>query len=417
MNSEDASARGRRPQRVLFVGRHFWPHLSHDSAGRIGQLCSGLNREGMHVEVLTPKHHANWPDQVDWAGVPVHRPATLPRRDWSMGRYVKHLTHWIESKCPSMDAIVAMSMREEAAAAVEAAERLGIPSIVHDSGYRSQNDLIWSTRSRTAMKTWRLASKANRIVTTTAKHHRDLVAAGCVADRVSRIMPGVRSPAPNLNDRHRARQVLTETNLDMHAAEDSLVVLCIGRMELDSNLHQLSRHVLWMTGRDHNVRVWMIGDGQARSTIHRDLKADGVRDFVAMPGSFAELQDVFAAADMYVQMDSSGLDYFLPAALGHGLPIVAAKNDETREVFPEDQDANVNWFTIDSTGASFRAAMRSAIKDLPAHRQRASLLVKQMLQTQSYQRTIDEYVQLIDRVIARHRPNGDPTNPAKGNTA
>ena len=72
----------------------------------------------MHVEVLSPKHHANWPDQIDWNGIVVHRPTTLPRRDWSMGRYVKHLSHWIETNCPSLDAIVAMSMREEAAAAV-----------------------------------------------------------------------------------------------------------------------------------------------------------------------------------------------------------------------------------------------------------------------------------------------------------
>ena len=120
-------------------------------------------------------------------------------------------------------------------------------------------------------------------------------------------------------------------------------------------------------------------------------------------------------------MDSSGLDYFLPTAVGCGLPIIAAKNDETCEVIPADQNANVNWFTADSTGASFRAAMRSAMEDLPGHRKRALLLAKEMLQTRSYQRTIDDYTQLIDDTIAQRpgqqRPDGAARAPANTTSA
>ena len=42
-----------------------------------------------------------------------------------------------------------------------------------------------------------------------------------------------------------------------------------------------------------------------------------------MPGSFSDPVDLFFAADIYLQSEEAGLDYFLPVAIATELPVVS----------------------------------------------------------------------------------------------
>jgi len=442
---------------VLLVGRYGWPHLTHDSAGFLCQLAEGLAREQMHVEVVTPKHHANWPDQVEWKGIRMHRPIALPRREWSMGRYGRALQHWLQNHGGGHDVMIALSMREEAVAVVEAAKHLRIASIVRDDGFEADNDFFWARQSKTAWKTWTQAGLADRIVTPLASHHRRLIANGCSPAKLVRIAGGVNSSNTEVVSRQAARESLANINLDLSAGHDDPVLLSIGSMRLNSSIHLMSRQIPWLVGRFPRAKIWLIGDGPARETIHGELKAEGVRDCVAMPGSFANLTDLFAAADVFVQMGaadsenlrgqagpsnllsftgSPGLDFLLPTALASSVPLVVAQTPETMESLASqpshgtgrsdtairedsvdvrnrssDLADTVGWFEPDATGKSFRDVVRKFLEDLPTARRNAEEASKTCFRILPYQRVLREYVKLIHELTHGSDRSPDVSDP------
>ncbi|WP_145299237.1 glycosyltransferase [Crateriforma conspicua] len=371
-----------RPIRILLMGRHFWPHGSHDSAMALLRLASGLARQGIHVEVVTPKHSTSWTPRCRWDRFSVHRPVTLPRRDWGYARYTRQLSSWITQHGSHFDAIVVDSMREEASAGVDAASALQIPCIVTDAGSDWNADHQWATRSRWNQKVYRSAMQADRILAPTADSHRRLIVDGCPADAIVRRAAGFTSLCPaNAVRRREARTSLGLANLDMAADPDVPVALCIGSMTHHSGMLLAVENAFWMIGRYPRMRLWMIGDGPARDLMHQDLKANGVRHAVAMPGSFACLDDVFAAADLYLQLDSQGGDYFLPMAVSHAMPMVVCDSTDNRQRLgvapeihavtasgiPDDTDQeSIAWFASTESQKPFRQAFKQQMNRIVA---------------------------------------------------
>ena len=67
----------------------------------------------------------------------VHRPAAAPRSDWSMGRYMRHLSTWLRENAESFDVMLVDAIREESMAAIEASR---ITRLRNDSAFQSAGD-------------------------------------------------------------------------------------------------------------------------------------------------------------------------------------------------------------------------------------------------------------------------------------
>ena len=399
--------------RVLLIGRRFWPHGSIDAAGHLVQLASGLQQRHVHVEVLTPRYSNSWSQRLCFREIPIHRPVTAPKRDWSIGRYTKHMTNWLREHADSFDVLLADSAREEAIATVEAARSLGCQAVVRVAGHGSESDWQWWDSSRAAKRCAGFAKTADRIVVSGASNQRELLSQGFLPSRVQRIDAGFdgavsRSPA----NRVKARRALATINGDFHAPEDEPVAVCVAPLRRNGGISVLVESARHLVARYPKMHFWFIGDGHDRDQIFQTLRGDGIRASFAMPGSFADIRDVFAAADLFVQPDDSGLDFFLPSAIVWELPIVVTDRETTRglieQSLPRDvsshdaraQAALVHWFDS-SRPKSFRDAFRSAVDDLPASFEKSSQLRRELVRGRSQRIVIDDYVSLLEKMRTR----------------
>ena len=177
---------------------------------------------------------------------------------------------------------------------------------------------------------------------------------------------------------------------------------CLAPMKRKSGVQILVESARHLVARYPTLHLWLIGDGPGRDSIYNTLRADGVRASLAMPGSFGTLEDVFSAADLFVHTEDSGRQSFLPSAVAGGIPLVAIDNPTTREAFrlndaSRDQSPLVHWYQPQSP-KSFRKAVRAVLDDLPASRESAALLRRELLKRSSQVQVVNQYVQLFEKL-------------------
>ncbi|QDT12844.1 glycosyltransferase family 4 protein [Planctomycetes bacterium K23_9] len=437
------------PLRLLLLGRRFWPHGSSDSAAHLIDLATGLKRQGVAVEVLTPRYSASWSSAFDFREIPVHRPAIAPRSDWSTGRYMRNLTKWMRENGEHYDLIMVDGAREDAVAALEARRTLNCPVVVRLGHDHLQSDLDWWASSRAAQRCENATRSADAIVVSGSSTQRALVSRGFAPHQIVRIDVGIgTSIRSDEAQRIEARKALASINRDFHAPADEPVVFCVTPMEgIDPKrrIKQVDRlvHAMVVSARDLVARfpllhLWYIGDGSQRDLIYSTLRGDGVRASIAMPGCFGNMEDVFAAADVYVQMNSFGLEAFLPMAVAAQLPIVAADLPEVREVLAlkssgsndvqrasvvdasrateqadrlGDATSLVSWFDPDRP-KTFRQAVRHVLDDLPAAEANAEVFHRQLVRTLPQTKVLEDYMVLFQDLMAKHH-RSDP-GPSMG---
>lgn len=413
-----------RSLRVLLVGRHFWPHASFDAAGFLAQLATDLYRSGVHVEVVTPRYAASWPEHFHFREIPVHRPAAAPRSDWSMGRYVRHLTTWLKEHSESFDLILADSIREESQAVVEAASAAGIASVLVSAGWGDESDPAWWQSSRSARRCAATAKEADAVIVKNAAAERLMIAQGFPQSLLHRIEIGFTSSVNNLEDnRAAARNRLAAVNSDLTTRPDSEVVLCTGRMQKNGTMQWLASTARQLIANRPDLRFWFVGDGPERQSLYDFLRADGVRNSIAMPGSFVDTTDLMIAADVFVHGDRQGLDFGLPSAVSAAIPIVAAEIAELRSLLtpigkpikrigsaapsdkPDDpQDEAVAWFSPGKS-KSLRVAIRRTLDDMPQAKQRTLQLRRDLVRSRPQTKAIEAYIDLMTRVV-QEKSNG-----------
>lgn len=397
----------------MLIGRNFWPHGNMDSARYLFRLACALHRGGMHIEVVTPRFASSWPEHLVVREIPVHRPAAAPRSDWSINRYVRHLTTWLRSQAASFDVIMVDSMREESMAAIEAARSIGCPVVVRCSRWGDQCDTHWWTTSRSARRCASIAKMADAVIAKSAVCQRALLAEGFKANQIQRIDDGFDSAhADGTLARAEARLALAKVNSDLATAADTPVVLCASPMTRHGGVNLLVSAARHLVAKYPDLRFWFVGDGPYRDWIYESLRSDGLRASIAMPGSFCDLSDLFAAADVFLQPDDYGLESILPSAVEAELPIVAVDTESTRAVLTGQTDRkvseaarlageNIHWCS-EPTPKQIRIGLTSALADLAAAKSAATELRRQLLRSRPHSDTVSNYVQLIKRVVGQN---------------
>ncbi len=403
--------------RVLLIGRHFWPHGSTDSAGFLVQTACALHRHGVHVEVVTPRYASSWPEEFMFREIMVHRPAAAPRSDWSMGRYIRHLSNWLRQYAGSFDVILVDAIRDESVAAIEASKSLGCATILRSSGWGLHSDPVWWQTSRSARRCGATGKMADAVIAKSAACQRALLADGYAANRIERIDQGFAAgPVRSAESRRLARKALCLVNSDLATHGDSPVVICTARMTRESGVHLFVKAARHLIARYPDLRLWFIGDGPHRDSIYETMRGDGVRASIAMPGSFCDVDDLFAAADVFLQTDDDGLDFFLPNAISAELPIVTLDTESTRTLISggpvdtakrrlakDDPNSLVEWCPA-ATSKYIRLGLLRVLDDLPGYQAKASQLRRLLVRTRPQSETIGAYVALMQRLANNRSP-------------
>ena len=318
--------------RILMVGRRFWPHGGWDSACALLQQAVSLQRRGLHVEVLTPKYHSSWPDQTVVREITVHRSCDAPRRDWSIGKYVRLMGAWIRERARDMDLIYLDSPREELLATIDATADRRTAVLVRCLSGDYLSDIRWWQHNRNGKRCLAAANRAHGIILDHASIEKELIMLGVDRPKMFRIPIGIQRSLPiHPEQRWETRKVLAQANLDLSTEPDTPVVLCHAAMTELGGVNRLVQVARILLLRFPNLRIWLVGDGPLRDTIYNNLRAEGVRASVAIPGSFSDPADVFRAADCFFQPSDVGLNYFLPLAISMELPVVSVDSVQIRQ--------------------------------------------------------------------------------------
>ncbi len=407
-----------RELQVLLIGRRFWPHACHDSAGYLYQLACALHRHGAAVDVLTPRYSSSWPDELTIREIRVQRPWMAPKWEWSMGRYSRFLTGWLRQNSASYDVMLCDSIREESSAAVEASRSSGCPVILRSSGWGQNSDPVWWTTSRAARRCGTVGLLADAVIANSAICQRGLLADGYAQQRVVRIDCGFAAgPVRSATAKWRARQSLGAANHDLATEPDTPVLLCATRMNPGSGVIPLVEAARHLVARYPTLKLWIVGDGPYRDWIYDTLRGYGLRDSIAMPGSFCDLEDLLTAADVYFQGDDDGLEHWLPSAISAEIPIVSVDTLSTRtligglaRVDSESAEQWIQWcrptespstHTGAATPKSISIAIRTTFDDLAAAREHATRLRRFLLRTRPQTESIESYLKLMKTVISR----------------
>ena len=310
-------------------------------------LATGLKTAGLQVAVLTPQYASSWPQKLQFRELTVHRPVRMFRTGWTArgdrtaSRYIRYLRDWLIENRDSSDLFYCDGCREESIAALEAARELGIPMAARIGGNGSCSDLEFFKHHRMGKRCRATALAADAVVLGSAAAQRRWIAECGASKSTCRIPVGV-GPTPDqgLSSPQRLRQSLARINGDFYVPDHCSVVLSVERMRQDSGVMTLVNSAYALSQKVAGLQYWLVGDGPLRDSIYTHLKADGLRQSVAMPGSFGVDEDVFAAANLMVQVGDEGFDHQIPTAIAAALPLLMA-NTETARAFFEISDAQV----------------------------------------------------------------------------
>lgn len=398
-----AEGRPAREPAVLMVTRRFWPHTD-DAVGRVTQLADGLRRGGASPAILAARYAASWPTALDYREVPTFRPVAAPRGEWSGALYQRGLARWLRQHAGQYDILYADAMREEGAAVVEAAMRAEIPSVVRCGGTGHASDAHWADSSRAARRCFNLALRADLLIAPTAAAGRALLSCGAAAERVHRIDDGVPS-GPRRDDASiaSARACLALANGDLHVPQGGRAVMCTARMEPNGGVMLLAEAIVPLCQRWPELRVWFIGDGSQRETLHSFLQDHAIRGMTALPGCFGHIDELLRAADLVVvPSDADGLEHRLPAAIGAGLPAVVVDSPETRSLL----GAAVSDVAMFAEGnvADLRRTLTTVIENPDAAERRAAMARHALRRHCPREQSIASHLQWFRRLARKPQP-------------
>ncbi len=396
------------------VSRHYWPHLGIESARQTVRLADALTRSGIEIEVWTPHYGSGWPDELTHREITVHRPAAAPRSDWSMGRYLRQLAYWLDQNGGRFDLMFVATIRNEASVVVSAARQHGCPVVLQHSGSgRSADDRQWDSM-RHGRRIVAAARSADAILVSRVATLQRLVGREWPAERIHRIVWGITPTGPALPDdasaRQQSRRALKAINADLAVDRDSLVVGCCGEMEPWGGMMTLARAIPDLVSVWPDLRFWFVGDGSMRNEIYRHFKHEGVRQNIAMPGTFVDWDDIFRVLDLLVIPSSSdSLDETLASAIASAVPVVIADASESRQSVGE-AAGGVTWFEEDNP-ESLHDAIKWRLIDPVAAKSVAVETRKQLLVGRPFSETIAQYIQLFSTLVESRSRKVAPIAP------
>ncbi|MDM4014893.1 glycosyltransferase [Roseiconus lacunae] len=403
------------------IGRHFWPLGAFDAAGHLMQLATMLSATEFQVDVVTPRQANVWSERFQFREFNVHRPIRMFRTGWSsrgdrsISKYIKSLKEWIcENRC-SPDLIYCDQAREESIAVVEAAKQLGIPSVVRIAGNGSASDLFETKGRRNVKRCLQAAVRADAVVVNSGSVQRQLIIDGFDGAPTCRIPIGVvRGAEASSNLKSDLRGAMAKINGDLHVFDTGVVVLSVERMSDQSGLMTLVESARVLSERLPNLCYWFIGDGPKRDSIYSYLKGEGLRQMMAMPGSFGLLSDVFQAADLMVHAGDDGFQNQVPLAITHRLPLVIANGETAREFFAVSQqevqeqiasgqfETGIYWFDP-ARPRTLRIAIETITQDLDRAEAKATELRRTMQTVRDASASLEQYARLFRRLIDAKR--------------
>lgn len=207
------------------------------------------------------------------------------------------------------------------------------------------------------------------------------------------IPTGVRSyPSPG---RAEAR-----SRLGLHPEER--MILYTGRIAAEKNMKTLFEAAALIMQRDPRVRLWLVGDGPARTECVELTRALGIGDRVRFVGFLPrpEVEPYYAAADLFLfcsMTETQGL--VISEAMSHGLPAVVVQGGGASAAI----DDGVNGFIARNDAQHLAELVANLLDDDGLYLQ-VSTKARQMARELSVEATTDQVLDVYRDVLGISSP-------------
>ncbi len=305
---------------IAIFARQYWP-TTCDASLRLRSWVDRLVIDGWKVQVFTPRWHRDWPERLVVDRATVVRIDDPPTNALRHRKFSKNVSALLERIRGTVDLIYCDAMDPMATAVAAMNRNDRATSIVRF--YEPQNATgDWLTKQMSEV-----LQRTDAIVAADARSHRRLLSIGIMEQKILRGGDNTIEVIPRRDEqRLTARQILRSVNYDLNVKHSNRVVVCLARFDSTADIAQLAKAHQFIDGHPE-VRIWLIGDGPARSTIYEKLRYEGVHRSVVMPGMFSSLTEIIQAADLCLIPPSlEGAQWLLPTCLGSGVSVICPKD-------------------------------------------------------------------------------------------
>ncbi len=258
------------------------------------------------------------PDHEVRCGVPIHRlPASPPSRpNWaalfvSFLRFLRHHRH-------EYDVVHCHALTYLAACCARIGRLLGKPVLVKVATERDVRE-FHDRRSLASRLFFRWLRRSDRLLCLSESIRQEAIACGFSPQQAVRLPNGV--DVERFAPATAAVRAAARAALGLDAA--TVALLFVGRLVLRKGVDVLLAALARATGRDR-CRLLLVGDGDQRLALTAQAVALGLTDRVQFLGERREVDDCYAAADMFVFPSRlEGLPNALLEAMACGLPAIA----------------------------------------------------------------------------------------------
>jgi glycosyltransferase involved in cell wall biosynthesis len=326
------------PLRLVFVTRRFWP-LIGGSQKVMGNLALEMARRGSRVTILTARWRPNWPARITFHELPVVRLPHPAEQGWRTFRYMRSLACWLRQNQDRYDLVYVSALKHEAYAALRAL-RGRVPVVLRAERAGRSGDCLWQLDAGCGRRIKERCIKAEAFVGPSRAVERELQAAGYPRERIHYLPDGVpipasRSPATKAV----ARAALSGANAALDLPRWAPLALYTGSLRPDRGLKHLLAGWGPIVARWPHARLWLAGDGPDRAALQGQIEAMNLTHRVALVGVFDTIDELLAAADLFVLPSlegGAGLSLF--EAMAAGLPIVAGDTPGNRDVMTDGKE-------------------------------------------------------------------------------
>lgn len=295
----------------------------------IGMLADGFTRSGCQATVLTAQWDQHWPTAANHGGVVVRRFPHPGVPGWGTARYLWSLTRWLDAHRREFDAVIVSELKYDAYAVLTALAHRELPIIVRAEHGGPHGDCNWQTEARFGQRVRRRSMLADGIVAPTQQIAEELSSAHYPSQRIAVIANGVETEPRTPQSCAEARAILAESNPDLRVTDETFVGLYVGTLHADRGLHDLIRAWRKIVDLWPDARLWLVGEGPARSDLYDRLRDSELKYHVSMPGAFDDTTELLQAADVFVMpCHEAGGQLAVLEAMSVGLPVVTTRHPD-----------------------------------------------------------------------------------------
>ncbi len=313
----------------------------------MANLAEELTRQGHHVQIVTAQWHPNWPRQISHRGIPVIRLPNPSLRGWGTVRYMMALGRWLRSQEHELDAVYVSMLKHSAVVATSRLRSSKVPVILRAEGAGETGDCAFHEAANFGHRIRRTCQAADGFVAPSQQIFDEMVSSGFSREKIRFIPNGAKiGPERTAQQRREARVALAAANPILTLAESAPLVVFTGRLHPGKGLARAIRAWPDVLQKFPNARLWMVGEGPQESELTAMIGAMGLQSRIILPGAFDTVEDVLAAADMFMLPSlHEGMSIALLEAMAAQLPCIVSDIPGNRILIQQEENGLI--FPVD----------------------------------------------------------------------